>query len=104
MQIEASHENNIPIQEIYPLVFLRKLWSDKNGPAHGAIVDIAPGGKWLEIDAHDQGPEIVYVISGVLNDGTNDFSAGSFINNPKGSSHIPQSKVGCKLFVFYPEG
>lgn len=104
MGIESVHESSIAIEEIFPSVFLRKIWSDKGGPAHGAIVDIAPGGKWLEIDSHDQGPEMVYVISGILNDGSNDFPAGSFINNPKGSSHVPQSKVGCKLFVFYPEG
>jgi len=27
-----------------------------------------------------------------------------FIHNPVGSSHVPQSKTGCTIFVFYPEG
>ena len=43
-------------------------------------------------------------ISGVFNDGVRDYSAGTFIHNPAGSSHVPQSETGCTLFVFYPEG
>jgi len=47
---------------------------------------------------------VVYVVSGVFNDGVRDYPAGSFTHNPAGSSHVPQSKTGCTLFVFYPEG
>jgi anti-sigma factor ChrR (cupin superfamily) len=53
---------------------------------------------------HEPGAEEVYVVSGVFNDGVRDYAAGSFIHNPAGSSHIPQSKTGCTLFVFYPQG
>lgn len=102
--IESSHESNVQLEQIFPSVFIRRLWKNKNTSSHAVIVDIAPGGKWLEPDLHEPGPEIVYVISGVLNDGERNFSAGSFIYSPKGSSHVPQSQLGCKLFVFYPEG
>jgi hypothetical protein len=40
---------------------------------------------------------------GVFNDGTRDYPAGTFIHHPIGSSHIPQSAIGCTLFIFYPE-
>jgi hypothetical protein len=36
--------------------------------------------------------------------GVHDYPAGSFIHNPAGSAHGPQSKEGCVLFVFLPEG
>ena len=39
-----------------------------------------------------------------FNDGVRDYPAGTFIHNPAGSSHVPQSRTGCVLFVFYPEG
>jgi hypothetical protein len=33
-----------------------------------------------------------------------DYPAGTYIHMPKGSAHVPQSKTGCTVFVFYPEG
>jgi len=84
-------------------VKVRTLWRAPNG-ATAQVVDIAPGGCWEGIDVHEPGPEEVYVVSGVFNDGVRDYPAGSFIHNPKGSSHVPQSKTGCTIFVFYPEG
>lgn len=53
---------------------------------------------------HEPGPEEVHVVSGVFNDGVRDYPAGTFIHNPAGSSHVPQSETGCTLFLFYPEG
>lgn len=44
------------------------------------------------------------MLSREFNDGVRDYPAGSFIHNPAGSSHVPQSSTGCTLFVFYPEG
>ena len=73
-------------------------WSDSAGCGDH------PGACWEGIDLHEPGPEEVYVVSGVFNDGVRDYPAGSFIHNPKGSSHVPQSKTGCTIFVFYPEG
>ncbi|MGB3788616.1 MAG: hypothetical protein WA949_11445 [Phormidesmis sp.] len=41
-------------------------------------------------------------MSDVFNDGMRDDPAGTFTHHPVGSSHIPQSATGCKLF-FYPK-
>ena len=82
---------------------VRTLWQAPNG-ATAQVVEIDPGACWEGIDVHEPGPEEVYVVSGVFNDGVRDYPAGSFIHNPRGSSHVPQSKTGCTIFVFYPEG
>jgi len=44
------------------------------------------------------------MVSGVLNDGVNDYQAGTFLHAPAGSWHVPQSAEGCVLFLFYHEG
>ncbi|MDT5269347.1 MAG: hypothetical protein QOH49_1533 [Acidobacteriota bacterium] len=67
------------------------------------VPETAPRGKATP-DVHEPGPEEVFVVSGVFNDGVRDYPAGSFIHAPAGSSHVPQSRTGCVLFVFYPEG
>ena len=79
------------------------LWQGENG-AKAMIVKIEAGGKFAELDIHEPGPEEVYVVDGIFNDGVRDYPAGTFIHNPQGSSHLPQSETGCTLFVFYPEG
>jgi anti-sigma factor ChrR (cupin superfamily) len=53
---------------------------------------------------HEPGPEEVFVVSGVFNDGVRDYPAGSFIHAPAATSHVAQSRTGCVLFLFYPEG
>jgi hypothetical protein len=68
------------------------------------VLEMDPGSCWQGIDVHEPGPEEVYVVDGVFNDGIRDYPAGSFIHAPAGSSHVPQSSQGCTLFVFYPEG
>jgi len=103
-EIEWAHFEDAPVKEKFGgAVKVRTLWRAANG-ATAQVVDIAPGGCWEGIDVHEPGPEEVYVVSGVFNDGVRDYPAGSFIHNPKGSSHVPQSKTGCTIFVFYPEG
>jgi anti-sigma factor ChrR (cupin superfamily) len=79
------------------------LWQGEKG-AKALIVKIEAGGKFADIDVHEPGSEEVYVVEGVFNDGVRNYPAGTFIHNPKGSSHLPQSETGCTLFVFYPEG
>lgn len=63
-----------------------------------------PGNGVAREDHHRPGPEEVYVVSGVLNDGVNDYPAGTFLHAPAESWHIPQSDQGCVLFLFYPQG
>lgn len=79
------------------------LWEGEQG-ARAQLFEIEAGACFPGIDIHEPGPEEVFVLSGVFNDGIRDYPAGTFIHNPAGSSHIPQSKDGCTLFVFFPEG
>jgi len=98
----ANEESVVPV-ELYPGITRKLLWEQPGG-AKAVIIEIAPGGKFLDLDVHEPGPEQVYVLSGVFNDGLRDYPVGSFIHNPAGSSHVPQSKFGCKLLVFFPQG
>ncbi len=103
-EIEWTHVDDAPLKEKFGgTVRVRTLWQSSSG-AKAQVVEIDAGGCWEGVDVHEPGPEEVYVVSGVFNDGVRDYAAGSFIHNPAGSSHVPQSKTGCTLFVFYPEG
>lgn len=94
---------DIPAKEIFPGIRMRILWQGENG-AKAKILEIDPGAGFTTLDTHSPGPEEVFVVSGVFNDGVHDYPAGSFIHNPAGSAHVPQSKQGCVIFVFFPEG
>jgi hypothetical protein len=102
-EVVWANVNEAPVRELFNGIRLFNLWKGENG-ANANIVEIDPGKCWETLDVHKPGPEEVYVISGVFNDGIRDYPAGSFIHNPAGSSHIPQSETGCTIFVFYPEG
>ena len=101
--VSSSHWQSVPAREIYPGIRKRVLWQGPTG-AKAAILEIDANAVFLELDVHQPGPEEVFVISGVFSDGVHDYPAGSFIHNPVGSAHVPQSKEGCVLFVFFPEG
>jgi ChrR Cupin-like domain len=92
-----------PVRELFPGIRLRPLWSGGNG-ARAHVLEMDPGSAWDGLDVHDPGPEEVFVVAGVFNDGIRDYPAGSFIHAPAGSAHVPQTTTGCTLFVFYPEG
>ena len=93
---------NVSPKEVSQGINVRQLWQGNAG-AQAVVVEIAPGAQWEGIDLHQDSSEEVFVISGVFNDGIRDYPEGTFIHHPIGSSHVPQSKIGCKLFVFYPE-
>ncbi|MEU6819076.1 cupin domain-containing protein [Streptomyces atriruber] len=95
--------HDAPTRELFPGIRLRSLWAGDNG-AHAHVLEMDPNSRWEGIDVHEPGPEEVYVVSGVFNDGQRDYPAGSFIHAPAGSSHIPRTTTGCRLFLFYPEG
>jgi anti-sigma factor ChrR (cupin superfamily) len=80
----------------------RQLWLGERG-AQAVMVTIEPGARWAGVDFHQDTSEEVLVMSGIFNDGVRDYPAGTFIHHLIGSSHIPQSQVGCTLFIFYPE-
>ncbi|GGV06906.1 anti-sigma factor [Streptomyces spectabilis] len=98
-----SHVRDAPVRVLFPGIRLRPLWQGENG-ASAQVVELDPGACWQGVDVHDPGPEEVFVVSGVFNDGERDYPAGSFLHAPAGSSHVPQTATGCTLFVFYPEG
>ena len=99
----AANWRHLPAKEIFPGIRKRILWQGTNG-AKAQILEIDPGAKFTTLDSHFPGPEEVFVVSGVFNDGAHDYPAGTFIHNPVGSAHVPQSKQGCVIFVFFPEG
>ncbi|WP_407833463.1 cupin domain-containing protein [Vibrio rotiferianus] len=90
-------------EEVAPGIYQRPLWEGDKGK-RASILEFEPGAKYPGIDIHLSGPEQIFVVSGVFNDGKKDHKEGSFINNPVGSSHIPQSKLGCIILIIYPEG
>lgn len=99
-----SSLENAAVEELFRGVRVRRLWRDEEGPARALVLEMDPGARWEGLDLHEPGPEEVYVVSGVFNDGVRDYPAGTFIHHPTGTSHVPQSETGCTLFVFYPEG
>jgi len=102
-EIVWSELKNAEVRESSPGVRVRPLWKGENG-AKAIIFEIDPGCCYQGVDVHEPGPEEVYVVSGIFNDGVRDYPSGTFIHNPAGSSHVPQSETGCTLFVFFPEG
>jgi len=101
--VVATKWQDVPAKEISPGIRKRILWQGANG-AKAQILEIDAGAKLNRLDVHAPGPEEVYVVSGIFNDGVHNYPAGSFIHNPAGSAHVPQSNEGCVLFVFFPEG
>ncbi|MCT7635036.1 cupin domain-containing protein [Aliarcobacter butzleri] len=67
------------------------LWKNNDGKLT-AIYKFEKNSKLPFLDEH------IFVISGVFNDGNKKYKEGSFIINPKGTSHIPQSEEGCTYF------
>lgn len=83
-------------------VRVRTLWRD--GVKRALEVEIDAGAQWPGLDHHVPGPEEVYVLAGDFDDGVQVHRAGTFLHHPAGTSHSPRSALGCRLFVFYPEG
>ena len=101
--VVAAKWQDMPAKEIFPGIRKRILWQGRDG-AKAQILEIDPGAKFTQLDVHGPGPEEVYVVSGVFNDGMHNYPAGTFIHNPAGSAHVPQSMEGCVIFVFFPQG
>ena len=92
-----------PVRRLFPGIRVRPLWTGPTG-AKAAVLEMDPGTCWPRRDVHEPGPEEVYVVAGVFNDGARDYPAGTFLHAPAGSWHVPASTAGCTLFLFYPEG
>lgn len=98
-----SNVRDAPVHELFPGIRLRPLWQGDGG-AKAHVLEMDPHTTWQGVDVHEPGPEEVFVVAGVFNDGARDYPAGSFIHAAAGTSHVPQTTTGCTLFVFYPEG
>lgn len=62
-----------------------------------SIVRYAPGSHFT---AHTHaGGEEFWVLKGVFSDEFGDYTPGTYIRNPPGSSHTPYSDEGCTIFV-----
>jgi len=102
--VVAKHWRDVaPKALCYPGFSTRLLWSEPGG-RKALLFEIAPGAVYPALDVHAPGAEEVFVVSGTFCDGKNSYPAGTFIHHPAGTAHIPQSKEGCVLFVFFPEG
>ena len=101
-EISWSEAKSSRVRQLFKGIRLFPLWKGENG-ASAQLLEIDPGCSWEGLDVHEPGPEEVYVVSGIFNDGVRDYPAGTFIHNPAGSSHVPQSSIGCTLFVFFPK-
>jgi anti-sigma factor ChrR (cupin superfamily) len=101
--VVATHWQNVPAFDLFPGVHLRILWTGERGRA-AYHLEFDAGSSFSTLDEHTVGSEEVFVVSGIYNDGVHDYPAGSFIHNPMGSAHLPQSKEGCTVFIFLPEG
>lgn len=100
--VVAVRAGEVAPEPLYPGVRLRELWRD--GAARALLVEIDPGARFAELDVHAPGPEEVFVLSGTFGDGVHEHPAGTFLHHPAGTAHLPQSRDGCTLFVFYPAG
>ncbi len=101
--VVATNWRDVPAREIFPGIRMHDVWQGTNG-AKAIVMEIDAGARFATLDFHSPGPEEVFVVSGVFNDGVHDYQAGTFIHNPAGSAHVPQSESGCVIFALFPEG
>lgn len=101
--VMSSIWKNVEGIEVAPGIYERELWRGEHDK-RAMVYEFKAGAVFPGIDHHDTGPEQIYVISGVFNDGIMNHPEGTFIHQPKGSSHAPNSPEGCVLLVLYPEG
>lgn len=101
--VVSNNWKDIPGKEVATGILERVIWEGENGK-RAIVFEFKTGAIFPGIEVHEVGPEQIYVISGVFNDGRQDHMEGAFINNPIGSAHVPQSRQGCVVLVIYPEG
>lgn len=62
-----------------------------------SVVRYAPN-SFFDPHIHAKGEEFL-VLDGVFSDESGDFPAGTYVRNPPGSGHRPESKPGCTILV-----
>ena len=83
-----------------PLPGVKRRMLERQGAESGratSVVRYAPGSDFAA-HTHTGGEEFI-LLNGVFSDDSGDYSAGSYVRNPVGSSHRPFSKPGCTIFV-----
>ena len=70
--VVAANWRDIPAKEIFPGIRKHILWQGTNG-AKAQILEFDAGAKFTTLDTHAPGPEEVFVISGLFNDGVHDY-------------------------------
>jgi len=101
--VTAANWQDLPGKEVATGIFEYVLWNGDKGK-RVIVFEFKAGAKFPGIETHELGPEQIFVISGIFCDGREDYTEGSFIFNPIGSAHVPQSQQGCVVLVTYPEG
>ncbi len=78
----------------------RKRLSLSGGAESGIVTSIVRYDANSVFSEHPHpGGEEIFVLDGVFSDEHGDYPAGSFLLNPEGFRHAPQSKDGCVIFV-----
>jgi anti-sigma factor ChrR (cupin superfamily) len=83
-----------------PLPGVERRMLERNGEEIAratSIVRYAPGSHF-STHTHGGGEEFL-VLEGVFSDEHGDYGPGTYVRNPVGSSHSPQSQEGCIIFV-----
>jgi len=62
-----------------------------------SIVRFRPNSRFPQHTHH--GGEEIFVLEGIFQDEHGDYPAGTYIRNPRGTSHVPFSNEGCTIFV-----
>ena len=91
--------NSIPwVKSPRPGIWRRML--ERQGLESGRATSIVryEAGSQFPWHEHPLGEEFL-VLDGVFSDEHGDYPAGTFVLNPPGSSHAPESRDGCSLFV-----
>ncbi|MFE5842087.1 cupin domain-containing protein [Streptomyces niveus] len=88
--------------KIYPL--LHSSPPDGSRPrVREAFVEFAPGSRYPVPDRHDDSPEILVVVDGLMDDKNGTHPPGTLIYGPRGSSHHPGTSGGCIVYAFFPD-
>jgi len=98
--ITSSVLDGIKPIEISKGIFQYILW--ENDKKLSAIYKFDKNTKLDFVDSHTMYDEHIFVMSGVFNNGDKYYEEGSYIINPKGTVHIPQSTEGCTVLVTFP--